>query len=181
MAYEAIESSGYFGEFLLSKSAGCYLGVGSVDYYDNIASHPSTAFSALGILRAYISGRISYYFGWTGPSVIYDTAYSSSAVVIHLACQAIRSSECSMALAGGSNVISSLMLHQNLSKAGFSSPSGPCKPFNANADGYCRGEGVGSPVLEKLVSAIAHRDSIIGVIVGSAVSQSDNSSPITVP
>ena len=181
VAYEAIESSGYFDELPLRKSVGCYLGVGSVDYHDNVASHPPTAFSALGTLRAYISGRISHYFGWTGPSVTYDTACSSSAVAIHSACQAIRSSECSMALAGGVNVISSLMLHQNLSKAGFLSPSGPCKPFDANADGYCRGEGIGLLVLKKLVSAMADRDSIMGVIAGSAVSQSDNSSPITVP
>ena len=181
VAYEAIVSSGYFDEFPLRKSVGCYLGIGSVDYHDNVASHPPTAFSALGTLRAYISGRISHYFGWTGPSVTYDTACSSSAVAIHSACQAIRSGECSMALAGGVNVISSPLLHQNLSKAGFLSPSGPCKPFDADADGYCRGEGIGLLVLKKLVSAIADRDSIVGVIAGSAVSQSDNSSPIMVP
>ena len=181
VAYEAIEASGYFGQLPLSKSVGCYLGVGSVDYQDNVASHPPTAFSALGTLRAYISGRVSHYFGWTGPSLTYDTACSSSAVAIHSACQAIRSSECSMALAGGVNIISSPMLHHNLSKAGFLSPSGPCKPFDANADGYCRGEGVGLIVIKKLVTAIADGDSILGVIAGSAVNQSDNSSPITVP
>ena len=181
VAYEAIESSGYFDEYPLRKSVGCYLGVGSVDYQDNVASHPPTAFSALGTLRAFISGRISHYFGWTGPSVTYDTACSSSAVAIHSACQAIRSGECSMALAGGVNIISSAMLYQNLSKAGFLSPSGPCKSFDANADGYCRGEGTGLLVLKKLVSAIADGDSIVGVIAGSAVGQSDNSSPITMP
>lgn len=96
VAYEAIESSGYIDEFPMRKPIGCYLGVGSVDYHDNVASHPPTAFSALGTLRAFISGRISHFFGWTGPSITYDTACSSSAVAIHSACQAIRSSECSM-------------------------------------------------------------------------------------
>lgn len=181
VAYEAIESSGYFDELPLSKSVGCFLGVSSVDYQENVASHAPSAFSALGTLRAYISGRISHHFGWTGPSITYDTACSSSAVAIHSACQALRSSECSMALAGGVNVMSSLILYQNLSKAGFLSPSGPCKSFDADADGYCRGEGVGLLVLKSLSSAIADGDSIVGVIAGSAVGQSDNSSPITVP
>ena len=181
VAYEAIKSSGYFDKLPLRKSVGCYLGVGSVDYHDNVASHPPTAFSALGTLRAYISGRISYHFGWTGPSITYDTACSSSAVAIHSACQAVRSGECSMALAGGVNIISSPVLYQNLSKAGFLSSSGPCKPFDASADGYCRGEGVGFLVLKKLVTAIADGDSVVAVIAGSAVGQSDNSTPITVP
>ena len=89
VAYEALESAGYFG---IKSSAGnfpedigCYLGVGAVDYGDNIASHDATAFSALGTLRAFISGRISHYFGWSGPSITYDTACSSGAVAIHAA------------------------------------------------------------------------------------------------
>ena len=181
VAYEAIESSGYFDELPKNNAIACYLGVGSVDYQDNVASHPPTAFSALGTLRAFISGKISHHFGWTGPSITYDTACSSSAVAIHSACKAIQSGECSQALAGGVNILTSPMLYQNLSKAGFLSPSGPCKPFDADADGYCRGEGAGMLVLKRLSSAIADGDSIEGVIAGSAVSQSDNSSPITVP
>ena len=181
VAYEAIESSGYFDELAKSKQVGCYLGVSSGDYQDNVASHPPTAFSALGTLRAFVSGKISHYFGWTGPSITYDTACSSSAVAIHSACKAIQSGECSTALAGGINIITSPMLYQNLSKAGFLSPNGPCKPFDAEADGYCRGEGAGMVVLKRLSSAIADGDSIAGVIAGSAVSQSANSSPITVP
>lgn len=89
VAYEALESSGYFGVRSspdhLPSDIGCYIGVGSVDYADNIASHDATAFSALGMLRAFISGRVSHNFGWSGPSITYDTACSSSAVAIHAA------------------------------------------------------------------------------------------------
>lgn len=89
VAYEALESSGYFGvtaaRGMSSVDVGCYLGVGAVDYGDNIASHDATAFSALGTLRAFISGRVSHYFGWSGPSITYDTACSSGAVAIHAA------------------------------------------------------------------------------------------------
>ena len=87
VAYEAIESSGYCSLPTQEKEVdvGCYLGVGSVDYEENVASDNASAFSATGTLRAFISGRISHFFGWTGPSITFDTACSSSAVAIHTA------------------------------------------------------------------------------------------------
>ena len=87
VAYEALESSGYCNPTPTSSGVdvGCYLGVGSVDYEDNIASHDANAFAATGTLRAFISGRISHFFGWSGPSITFDTACSSSAVAIHTA------------------------------------------------------------------------------------------------
>jgi hypothetical protein len=89
VAYEALESSGYCSLPPAEKETdvGCYLGVGSVDYEENVASENANAFSATGTLRAFISGRISHFFGWTGPSITFDTACSSSAVAIHTACK----------------------------------------------------------------------------------------------
>ena len=89
VAYEALESSGYCSTAHTSIEAdvGCYLGVGSVDYEDNIASHDANAFAATGTLWAFISGRISHFFGWSGPSLTFDIACSSSAVAIHTACK----------------------------------------------------------------------------------------------
>ena len=89
VAYEALESSGYCGLPPEERpdDIGCYVGVGSVDYGDNVASQDATAFSATGTLRAFISGKVSHEFGWTGPSITYDTACSSSAVAIHSACK----------------------------------------------------------------------------------------------
>lgn len=89
VAYEALESSGYCSLPPAEKKTevGCYLGVGSVDYEENVASENANAFSATGTLRAFISGRISHFFGWTGPSITFDTACSSSAVAIHTACK----------------------------------------------------------------------------------------------
>jgi hypothetical protein len=89
VAYEVLESAGYFGVGATPErfpaDVGCYLGVGAVDYSDNIASNDATAFSALGTLRAFISGRVSHHFGWDGPSITFDTACSSGAVAIHSA------------------------------------------------------------------------------------------------
>ena len=182
-AYQAIESSGYFSEGEKSRPTdiGCYVGACANDYNDNVASHPPTAFSSLGTLRAFLSGKISHHFGWTGPSVTYDTACSSSLVAIHQACKAIQHGECSRALAGGVNVLTNPYFYQNLKSGGFLSPTGPTKAFDAKADGYCRGEGVGLVVLKKLSTAIADHDHILSVIGGSAVNQNSNSSAITVP
>lgn len=182
VAYQAIESSGYFGNVAaVPNDIGCYLGVCANDYNDNVASHPPNAFSSLGTLRAFLSGKISHYFGWTGPSVTYDTACSSSAVAIHAACKAIVAGECSQALAGGASLYTNPNFYQNLAAASFLSPTGPTKPFDAKADGYCRGEGVGLVVLKKLTAALVDEDNILGVIAGSAVNQSSNSTYITVP
>ncbi|KAL9020402.1 MAG: hypothetical protein Q9185_002376 [Variospora sp. 1 TL-2023] len=183
VVYEAMESSGYYGlqQGTKPNNIGCYIGVGSVDYEDNVCSENATAFSALGTLRAFISGRVSHYFGWSGPSITYDTACSSSAVAIHSACKAIQSGDCSMAVAGGVNVITSPKLFQNLAAGGFLNPTGASKAFDSGANGYCRGEGAGVVVLKPLKRAIADCDSIIGVIGGSAVNQGSNCTPITVP
>ena len=183
VAYEAMESSGYFGQLPASfpNDIGCYLGVCASDYNDNVASHPPNAFSSLGTLRAFLSGKISHFFGWTGPSVTYDTACSSSAVAIHAACKAIATGECSQALAGGVSLYTSPYFYQNLAAASFLSPTGPTKPFDAKADGYCRGEGVGLVLLKRLSAALTDGDMVLGVVAGSAVNQNSNVTSITVP
>ncbi|KAH8703288.1 hypothetical protein BGW36DRAFT_354716 [Talaromyces proteolyticus] len=182
VAVEAMLSAEYFSQRNNpSTDFGCYLGVGSVDYHDNIYSHQPTAYSAVGSLRAFLSGRVAHYFGWTGPSITYDTACSSSMVAIHSACKALLAGECSGALAGGVNIITSPALYQDLGAASFLSPTGASKAFDSAADGYCRGEGCGLVVLKKLSDALATSDPILGVIAGSAINQSENCVSITVP
>lgn len=95
--------------------------------------------------------------------------------------QALKNGECSLALAGGVNVITSPALFQNLSAASFLSATGASKAFDADANGYCRGEGAGLVLLKPLARARADGDSILAVITGSAVNQGSNCSPITVP
>ncbi|CAI6341038.1 unnamed protein product [Periconia digitata] len=183
VAYEALQSSGYFRhENPASKNTGCYLGVAAVDYQDNVDSNRPGAFSLVGTVRAFISARVSHHFGWTGPSLTLDTACSSSLVAIHQACKDIRSGDCDMALAGGVNVITSPFLFNALGAANFTSrTSGQCKPFDEKADGYCRGEGCGLIVLKRLSLALEQNDKVLAVIPSSAINQSENGSPITVP
>ncbi|KAI9742965.1 MAG: hypothetical protein M1818_003260 [Claussenomyces sp. TS43310] len=183
VVYEALESAGHFGPAGGDhpNDYGCYIGAVANNYYDNVACHAPNAYSMLGTSRAFFSGRISHQFGFTGPAMTIDTACSSSLVAINTACRAIQSGECSRAIAGGTNVFSSPFDYQNLAAAGFLSSSGACKPFDASADGYCRGEGVAAVVLKPLSTAIEEGDHILGVIVGSAVSQNYNDAHITVP
>ncbi|KAL6231242.1 hypothetical protein BDW75DRAFT_244090 [Aspergillus navahoensis] len=183
VAYQTLESAEYSGlaGIKASREVGCYLGLCASDYTDNVASHQPNAFSSLGTLRAFLSGKISHFFGWTGPSITYDTACSSSAVAIQAACRALQTGECSMALAGGVSLYTSPNFYQNLAAASFLSPTGPTKPFDAKGDGYCRGEGVGLVFLKPLSAALADHDNIMGVIAAAAVNQNQNSTAITVP
>ncbi|KIW97599.1 uncharacterized protein Z519_01183 [Cladophialophora bantiana CBS 173.52] len=183
VAYETVASGGYFSmrPGVDSDRTGCYIGVCANDYNDVVASHPAIAFSSPGTLRALLSGKISHYFGWTGPSLTVDTACSSSAVAIDLACKAIVSGECSQALAGGVSLYTSQYFYRNLAAASFLSYTGASKPFDAAADGYFRGEGVGLVMLKQLSAAIRDGDMIRGVIAASAVNQNANATYITVP
>nr|AOO87089.1 polyketide synthase [Alternaria alternantherae] len=181
VAYQALESAGFFGPREQDLDVGCFVGVCASDYNDNVASHPANAFSTLGTLRAFLTGRISHFFGLTGPSITYDTACSSSAVAIDAACKAIAHGDCTSALAGGVSLLTSPHFFQNLAAASFLSPTGPTKSFDARADGYCRGEGVGLVVLKKLSQAVQDGDHIFGTILATSVKQSSNKVPITVP
>lgn len=182
LAYEALESAGYFSPSCVSPDdVGCYIGMSSADYQDNVNAQTPTAFSFTGTARAFSPGRVSHFFGWTGPSMAIDTACASSAVAIHTAVKAVQSGECSMALAGGLNLITSPKSHDNLGAASFLSQTGQCRPFDENANGYCRGEGAGFVLLKKLSSAVVDNDRIMGVLVGSAVNNSKGNASITVP
>ncbi|TVY50464.1 Citrinin polyketide synthase, partial [Lachnellula cervina] len=181
VAYQAVEQSGYFTMPTPDAHIGCYVGIGVADYENNAAGHPANAYTATGNLKSFAAGKISHYFGWSGPGITIDTACSSSAVAVHHACQAILSGECSAALAGGTSIMSSPEWYQNLDGASFLSPTGQCKPFDVDADGYCRGEGAGAVFLKKLSAAIEDGNQIFGVINASSVNQNENCSAITAP
>ncbi|KAL9127950.1 MAG: hypothetical protein Q9217_003263 [Psora testacea] len=182
-AYQAMESSGYLGSHRRESGdpVGVFLGASFVEYLDNTSANPPTAYTSTGTIRAFLGGKISYHFGWTGPCEIIDTACSSSLVAINRACKAIQNDECSIALTGGVNLITGIHNYLDLAKAGFLSPSGQCKPFDSAADGYCRSEGVGLVVLKRLNQALTDQDQILGVITGASTNQGGLSPSLTVP
>ncbi|KAF4962499.1 hypothetical protein FSARC_9422 [Fusarium sarcochroum] len=181
VAYQAVTQSGYHHKSQTNDRIGCYIGCVGNDYENNIAHTTPNAFSATGVLRCYIAGKVSHYFGWTGPSMTLDTACSASTVAMNLACQAIISGECSAALVGGTNFCSAPLFFQNLAAGSFLSPTGQCKPFDKDADGYCRGEAIGAIFLKKLSDAIPEGYQILGVVSATAINQNQNTTPIFVP
>ena len=116
-----------------------------------------------------------------GPSYCVDAACSSSALSIQMAVAALRSHECDTAVAGGNNIITGSDMSSGLSRGSFLSPTGPCKTFDNDADGYCRGEGVGTVILKRLDDALAEGDNIQGVIKSAATNHSAFASSITHP
>ncbi|KAI1132517.1 hypothetical protein F5Y10DRAFT_293615 [Nemania abortiva] len=182
-AVEALEDSGYHPDSTPSfqrKTFGVFVGVATNDYVDNLRQEIDVYYSP-GTLRGFLSGRISYAFNFLGPSIVVDTACSSSLVALHQACQALRSGDCTAALVGGVNTITSPDMYNGLARAHFLSPTGQCKPFDAAADGYCRAEGCGLVVVKKLSDAIRENDNIYGVIRGTGVNQCGTAKSITHP
>lgn len=183
LSFQALEDAGYLAshERTAGDNVGCFIGLVLAEYMDNTNSHGSTAYTSIGTVPAFVCGRISHTYGWTGPSEMFNTACSSSLVAINRACKAVQTGECRMALAGGANVITGVNNYLDLARAGFLSPTGQCKPFDASADGYCRADGAGLVVLKRLRDAISDGDAIWGAIPGIATNQGGLSSSITVP
>ncbi|KNG91356.1 putative polyketide synthase [Aspergillus nomiae NRRL 13137] len=181
VAYQAVQQSGYFHQPDINRNIGCYIASCTVDYEHNVNCNPVSAYSATGLLRSFMAGKLSHYFGWRGPAFCVDSACSGSAVALHQACQSIIRGECTAALVGGANAIMSPLAYDNLAGASFVSPTGPCKPFDASADGYCRGEGFAAIFIKKMSEALASGDIILGTIASTAVEQNSNCTPIVVP
>lgn len=182
VAWEALENAGQSANMLLGSRTSVYVGLWRSDY-SMLTSRLGIrdAHNATGALHSASAGRISYILGLQGPSMTVDTACSSSLVTVHLACQSLRLRESDLALAGGSNVIldPEVMLTAPLTHA--LSPDGQCKSFDAQANGYVRGEGCGMLVLKRLSDAERDGDPILGVILSSAVNQDGRSTGLTVP
>ncbi len=182
-AWEALERAGIPGDDLMGSDTGVFMGLTSTEYLARAVSDVSAfdAYSLLGGAHNAVVGRLSYWLGLKGPNMPVDTACSSSLVALHLACQALVRGECSLALAGGANVVLSPEGTVYLSGLGALSPTGRCRAFSAEADGFVRSEGAGVVVLERLSDARRQGHPVLAVIRGSAVNQDGRSNGPTAP
>lgn len=185
IAWQALEDAGIDPAALRGSPTGVFVGISSDDYAQ---AHRHSGklelidgYSLTGTCLAPAAGRISYTFGFEGPSMAIDTACSSSLVAVHLACQSLRDGETDVALAAGVNLILSPVFHIASSKLGTISPDGLCKTFDSSADGYGRGEGCAAVVLKRLSDAREDGDRILALIRGSAVNQDGRSNGLTAP
>jgi acyl transferase domain-containing protein len=182
-AYEAFEDAGIPMEALAGSKTGVYVGIGPGDY-QRMGARLGQEIDAHYVTGNFLStavDRLAYFFDLRGPTMAIDTACSSSLVSLHLACRALDCGEADLALAGGVNALLAPTLSISLAKAGALSPTGRCRAFDADADGYVRGEGAGFVALRRLDEAVAARDRIYAVIRGTAVKQGGRRNGLTAP
>ncbi|MEL6351090.1 MAG: type I polyketide synthase [Cyanobacteria bacterium J06627_28] len=183
VAWEALEQAGISPLSLRGSATGVFTGLCTVDYhrllyrnFEHIGAHSGT-----GTTMSITANRLSYLLDLQGPSMAIDAACASSAVAVHLACQSLQTEESNLCIVGGVNLILSPDSMISSAKTGLLSAQGACRPFDANADGYVRGEGCGVVILKRLADAVDAKDNILAIIRGSAVNQDGLSNSLTAP
>ncbi|MBF6195896.1 type I polyketide synthase [Nocardia sp. CDC186] len=184
VAWAAMEDAALAPGGSAAARTGVFLGVSWQEYQRTITPDWVSSVDAhtlTGTMSSIVAGRVSYVLGLRGPAVAIDTACSSSLVAVHQACRSLRSGECDVALAGGVNLLQSELTSEALARMGALSPDGRCRPFDARANGYVRGEGAGVVVLKTLSRAIADGDEIRALVRGSSVNHDGRSMGLTAP
>ncbi|MFC0039499.1 non-ribosomal peptide synthetase [Actinomadura rayongensis] len=183
-AHHVLEDAGYTGDLLTrtSGTVGVFTGVMYQDYQLYGAQAQERGLPvALSASAASVANRVSYFYGFTGPSMTVDTMCSSSLTALHLACEAIRSGQCGAALAGGVNLTSHPGKYLLLGQRDYLAADGRCRSFGAGGDGYVPGEGVGAVLLKPLAQAVRDGDHVHAVIKGTAVNHGGRTTGYSVP
>ncbi|WP_434391509.1 beta-ketoacyl synthase N-terminal-like domain-containing protein [Melittangium boletus] len=184
VSVEALEDAGIALESVRGSRTGVFVGMMTLDYQHLSMESPLEKldiYTSTGIGACFGSGRLSHLLGFEGPSLSTDAACSSSLVALHLACHSLRARECDLAVAGGVNLMLSpwtMHLYVNMQAL---SPEGRCRTFDADANGFVRGEGCGALVLKRLSDALRDGDSIRALVRGTAVNHNGRSSGLTAP
>ncbi|HEU4411674.1 MAG TPA: beta-ketoacyl synthase N-terminal-like domain-containing protein [Polyangiaceae bacterium] len=181
-AWNAIEDAGYTPRGLAERPTGVFVGAAPSEYRP--APDPAGG-AGPGLLGtpalSMIPNRISYALNLHGPSECCETACSSSLVALHRALQSIERGECAQAIVGGVNLVASPAGFAGMQAVGMLSPSGTVRPFQPDADGTARGEGVGAIVVKPLRDAIADGDFIYAVVKGTGVAHGGKGVSLAAP
>ncbi|MCG8468086.1 MAG: amino acid adenylation domain-containing protein [Gemmatimonadetes bacterium] len=181
--WKTLEDAGQRPSGLRGDRVGVYVGATGDEYTSLLRERDPSVdmFTLTGSGRSFLANRLSYYFGWTGESDVIDATCASSLVAVHRATRAVLAGDCSVAIAGGFNLMIDPHPHSVLASAGVLAPDGACKAFDSRADGYARGEGLGLVLLKRLDRAEADKNHIHAVISGSAVNHGGRANSLTAP
>ncbi|KAF3933955.1 hypothetical protein ABW19_dt0207416 [Dactylella cylindrospora] len=183
VVFECFESAGVPLEKLSGSNTGCYVGNFTIDYpimqtRDIDGIH---RYGMVGMGPTILSNRISHAFNLNGPSLVLDTACSSSMYALHVACSALETGDCDGAIVAAANLIQSIEQQYGVMKAGVLSKTSTCHTFDSSADGYGRADAIGALYLKRLSDAIRDGDPIRSVIRGTAVNANGKTQGITLP
>ncbi|MFM8890864.1 MAG: type I polyketide synthase, partial [Planctomycetia bacterium] len=183
-AWEAMEDGGYVPD-PRGEQTGVFVGISTHDYEvlqgSVLDRREVCPYSSTGVAASIAANRISYCFNFTGPSFSVDTACSSSLLAVHLACQSLSRRECGVALAAGVGCLLGPNNFIAFSSMGVLSPDGRCRAFDARANGFVRGEGVGAILLKPLRDALACGDRIYATIIGTGTNQDGRTRGLALP
>ena len=178
--WQALEDAGIDPGTLRGGRVGVYAGLGGSEYRDLVALEGGEV-GYLGTAGSVAVGRVAFALGLSGPAMALDMTCASSLAALHQAAVGLERGEVDVALGGGVHAVLSPGVTTFMAELGLLSRGGRCRPFDADADGFVRGEGCGMVVLKRLADAEADGDRIWAVIRGSAVNQSGASAGLTVP
>jgi acyl transferase domain-containing protein/NADPH:quinone reductase-like Zn-dependent oxidoreductase/SAM-dependent methyltransferase len=183
LSWEALEDAGQVPKRLAGSQVGVFVGISSTDYATLQGDDPESlnAYSNAGAALSIAANRLSYFYDFSGPSIAIDTACSSSLVAVHEACRSLWSSESTLALACGVNVLVKPHTFIGFCKASMLSPEGRCKSFDSSGNGFVRAEGGVVLVLKPVGAAERDRDPILGLIVATGVNSDGRTRGVMLP
>lgn len=181
--YEALENAGLPLAVVAGSNTAVYSGIFMHDYHEGLVRDGDNLprFEAIGTLAAMSANRISHFFDLRGASFTLDTGCSGALVALHQAVLGLRAGEADMAVVSGANLMLAPDQFKTLSSLGMLSPDGRSYALDARANGYGRGEGVGTIVVKRLKDALKAGNPIRAVIRETALNQDGKTETITTP
>ena len=183
VAYEAVQDAGLTLESLRTNNTGVFVGASNIDYnlLQRFRHDRGDILAGTGNALSIVANRVSNTLSLTGPSIVTDTACSSSLVALDTACRHLLDGSCGAALVGGANILLDPRMFITFSRAHMLSPTGRIYAFDARADGFVRGEGVGLVLLKRLDEAEAAGDRVYATVEATAINQDGGTGTITAP